>query len=167
MLTHARRVFTHDDLQVIRQSRYDRVLNSYSNVHALDDQGLYCGVKYYPSAPNVVEVGTLVRRGFSITPLFIPRNYVKDTVQWIANLSLHSRATLQNRLHRFDTAVQWTYALALVQKHITEGVRTGRGLVWTVSVFNFIQNRRAQLPQDERDDVYWEHLFHPVITNMH
>lgn len=61
---------------------------------------------------------------------------------------------MHNRLHRYDFAVRWAYALALLEAVITEWLKNSLVPVWPVSVLNFIRNRWAQLPQDERAKVY-------------
>lgn len=121
MITHVRGAFTYADFEVVLQSQSDLVFNSYSDITALADRGLHSDVKYYRSAVVIVAVRVPVPRGVSLPLLFLRQDYVESVVQSCNNLSGPGRPTLQNVLHRFDTAIRWEYALALVQSVVTEG----------------------------------------------
>lgn len=98
-----------------RLSRFERVLSQYNDVRALAARGLNVDLGSYPGAPNIVATGAPVPAGFAVMSLFILRNYAGAAVDWRTNLEGPERAILQNRLQRFELAVLWEYAVALVR----------------------------------------------------
>lgn len=64
IFTHVRRVLTHDDFKIMRQSRAGRVFNTFNSVRDIADPGLHISVNCYPSVSRLVTVSGPVSLGF-------------------------------------------------------------------------------------------------------
>lgn len=140
---------------VTRLSHYDRGFGQYSDARALTTRGLKVENNPYPSAPHVITSGGPVPSGFLVIPLFFMPIYAGVAAGWCGDQDGPGRANAENMLRRFEMAVSWEYAWALVRIRLAEVRPNARVPIGPITIISCLQERRRVLPSDERADDYW------------